>query len=444
MEVHLALDEQLLTQISCAMCKNVMVEPVIFLGCGHEFCANCFEESGQTRCPTCRSSQMIAPSIRTRTVLSTILVHCVLCGDRVRNSETSDHFRRCPKALQCNHCEEKVSNSEALRTHLQSCQGKLLSCFGCAKQIRSRRMDVHVSTCFGFTRCCDGFWLNGDNLIAHRAQTSTCPFHTMKCPFGCGESVQNRDLKSHVAATAPGSCSQAKLCPDCCEPVSTKMANEHVALCPRGRTYCSFCGGFTRRDSVAKHDRFYHTRESVVCSSRAVFHFFSDNRQRVMFEMSNFFKMKLSGSDAIMMAWFGSHFGQVVIQPEQFSQPTKWTVDVACSKLVVWLRPGDSNEETWIRLAPSVDSANYLEGICQIGSDFVEHSVLLAQLRREQTNILFSSSNMFVQGSPLKSPQAASSSSPRNWNIQRCSLTEIHSNDQKPFLRKILRFRAVS
>lgn len=203
--------------IQCVVCYELVFENLECYNCSSLFCASCItelddyydnlndqhDEVYQPRCPHCRVVSHFYENHFVRKVLGQV-------------------------QLECDHCHEKVKKHN-YGTHLDNCQGKLVTCLLCGKRERKKMHKCTYMTC----KDCHQLIKKTDK----RRHGRTCPCRIVICEF-CTNTVTLKDKRVHQTID----CEMYPLVCDFCQgQCLRKHLHEHLQECSAAQVNCSIC-----------------------------------------------------------------------------------------------------------------------------------------------------------------------------------------------------------
>lgn len=136
-------EEEIDKKYLCELCQRPLIEPMMVISTGNQFCRTCAEHNGR--------KSVSLPDSSISQIVDQLLVRCVLCDEKniERNAFSRHMMDQCPKAIvECpgsmNHCPW-ISLREELPEHLSQCslhnspkdfQGKFFSSLNISFQER--------------------------------------------------------------------------------------------------------------------------------------------------------------------------------------------------------------------------------------------------------------------------------------------------------------------
>ena len=200
------VDQDVKESLTCAICHDILYQPVNLSTCPHTFCLDClrtFTQRSQPRCPQC----VTAFSANIRSLLSTDDCINGFCNEQLRKVKV-----RCPD------CREWTStlgvNRVNVIAHQEQCTHVVLRCsVGCGESMPRSRLAAHErGECpqrqVRCERCHESLPLQ--DIGKHHINERECKFSHL-CAQGCGELVPDVCLQFHGADCSHRSVS----CPTC-------------------------------------------------------------------------------------------------------------------------------------------------------------------------------------------------------------------------------------
>ena len=83
-------------QITCPLCNNIFIDPVMCMGCQKNYCKKCFDNpiNKNKKC-SCDCNPKYQESKAKNELLSPIIFTCVGCGKEIRYDEAQKHHDSC-------------------------------------------------------------------------------------------------------------------------------------------------------------------------------------------------------------------------------------------------------------------------------------------------------------------------------------------------------------
>lgn len=113
-----SFNEGLKKSLSCPICNNLFIDPVIASCCGTTFCINCIGNG--TKCPMHKKFTHYTPNRILQDMVDQLPYVCV-CGESLARALTSEHMKRCKKIIMsCKKCAFKGNLDERVQHFLDS------------------------------------------------------------------------------------------------------------------------------------------------------------------------------------------------------------------------------------------------------------------------------------------------------------------------------------
>lgn len=145
-------NKEILNELKCPICYNLVWEAVECKGCGILFCKYCIEKSKNStndNCPFCRKSPFEpSPSEFKDVVLGTIRIKCSNknCHEKPDYFHYLEHLNKCKFGLyKCNNVGCNFEGTlDKIKDHPNQCEYRLIQCENCEKEIKYIEYDNHI------------------------------------------------------------------------------------------------------------------------------------------------------------------------------------------------------------------------------------------------------------------------------------------------------------
>ena len=95
-------DNYMIKNLTCPVCKNLFISPVIASCCSNTFCITCVGNSGT--CPICKRVSGFSPNRIVNDLVDTLPYKCV-CGQTLVRKDRKDHDEVCEAIMKpCKKC----------------------------------------------------------------------------------------------------------------------------------------------------------------------------------------------------------------------------------------------------------------------------------------------------------------------------------------------------
>ena len=141
--------------LHCAICLNVLKQPMQCVNNEHSFCRPCILRHLQEtqRCPTCiepLTPQTLRPSRVVADLISELKISCDNfargCGDSVKLENLEAHVARCGfSQVQCSNegCELIVNRKDQPEHEMNECNFRLARCQVCGENVNYSKRKLH-------------------------------------------------------------------------------------------------------------------------------------------------------------------------------------------------------------------------------------------------------------------------------------------------------------
>ena len=185
-------------QIECSICLCVLCDPMLIdCSCGACFCGPCIEPTLEAKkpCPLCNSAfSTTMADRRLQRTLNSLEVYCSFkeagCEWKGEMGAVSEHLNLTP------------SDDDTCRE--SGCPFCELECCHCKKKLQRRSLCDHEKNCLKRPYkcpCCDDYKSTFKDVTTEHI--SACPCQLVPCTSECGETLQRKDLASHLETTCP-------------------------------------------------------------------------------------------------------------------------------------------------------------------------------------------------------------------------------------------------
>jgi len=193
--------QNMLSQLECLICKEVMYNAMESECCGVGCCESCTNISklNSTKCPQCRKIVIWKSNKLVRKMISELSFICPDCSQTTTRSEWENHKKKCTdNKLTCKYPNCTVTGTQKeIEKHDQICGLRFSTCKNCKEDIRLSEMEQHVKfNCLSRFIICElcETPLEARQLKDHRE--SECSFRVLSCTI-CEEFYTAFDLESH-------------------------------------------------------------------------------------------------------------------------------------------------------------------------------------------------------------------------------------------------------
>ena len=85
--------------IKCPICHNILINPIMCLGCQKAYCKKCIDEwsKNDDRCPTRCKNPTYQKNVEKNNMLSRLKFKCEICGEKVDYDSVEKHMEICDK-----------------------------------------------------------------------------------------------------------------------------------------------------------------------------------------------------------------------------------------------------------------------------------------------------------------------------------------------------------
>ena len=147
-------DESLLSELKCAICPNLIWNPVECNECGNLFCEYCIKESIRNSgnyCPLCKTSPFNSRQAKgLKRFFNKIRIKCINnnCKEKPEYSDYVRHLENCKYRLyHCNNEGCKYQDTlENIKYHSNECKYRIIKCKYCEKNIKDYMSERHEKT----------------------------------------------------------------------------------------------------------------------------------------------------------------------------------------------------------------------------------------------------------------------------------------------------------
>ena len=215
--------DSLTCSLECAICLNLLHQPVNLATCSHTFCLRCLQanvkDNSSPKCPQCNTlfTNTIVSVLSTADCingfcnfqLSKLKVSCPHCREwtgmlGVDRANITAHYSECSQLpVSCSlGCGELIPRRDLAAHRADQCSQRLVECKLCDMQLvfellASRLIgDKECTNCHLCAQSCGQSVLDSsaDDHVANR-----CPHRLVECPI-CNERVEQRHLEHHMQA----------------------------------------------------------------------------------------------------------------------------------------------------------------------------------------------------------------------------------------------------
>ena len=97
--VHDAIFEAFKEEVKCPICQNILINPMMCMGCQNVFCKKCTDEWAKKddKCPSRCKNQNYQKSIEKKNILSKLKFKCFKCEENVAYDNIRTHMETCDK-----------------------------------------------------------------------------------------------------------------------------------------------------------------------------------------------------------------------------------------------------------------------------------------------------------------------------------------------------------
>ena len=83
--------------VTCLICKNILINPVMCMNCQNVYCKNCTEKWSKEnqKCPNGCDNQNYQKCITKNEILSKLKFKCAKCGDEILYDDAKKHHDSC-------------------------------------------------------------------------------------------------------------------------------------------------------------------------------------------------------------------------------------------------------------------------------------------------------------------------------------------------------------
>lgn len=144
-------DENLLADLKCPICLNLIWNIVEINECGHTFCEFCIDESIRLDgnfCPVCRKSPITRrPNKTLIKFLNKIQIKCMnkQCSATPDYTDYLSHLEKCPFKLY--HCTNEGCNYTDILSHIKNhvnyCRYRIIKCIYCKQNVKQYMLEEH-------------------------------------------------------------------------------------------------------------------------------------------------------------------------------------------------------------------------------------------------------------------------------------------------------------
>lgn len=179
-------------QSECPVCLLVLCEPHQASCCGYGFCKRCIEKIKLLNkpCPCCKAEEF--DSFADKRLKRSLSGYKVLCTNENEGCEWSGELGTLENHLNLEPMREK---------QLEGCQFAKVACLYCSEHylrcnIKTHQQEQCHKRPFGCQYCKNFDSTYEDITINHWPE---CGYYPMRCPLGCGESIERRNYQNHVS-----------------------------------------------------------------------------------------------------------------------------------------------------------------------------------------------------------------------------------------------------
>ena len=175
---------------TCAICMQLLENPVIACDEGHTFCYGCLDDAlkRDDRCPTCRAEEIVFVKCRAlENSIAEMKMRCEHSAPAAAPAEEPAPKRRCAKVRRC-------STAPASCAMMAPANG-----LGCEWRGRVSEYRAHLDVCVFKPRACTYCGV----LVAKRDEVSHAAVCVVTCPFyGCYHTCPRSQMAAHQVDAA--------------------------------------------------------------------------------------------------------------------------------------------------------------------------------------------------------------------------------------------------
>lgn len=149
------IDDSLFSDLQCAICFNLLWNPMECSECGNSFCEYCIKKNiligANNSCPLCKSRQFNPRKAKgLNKFLNKVRIRCNNnpCKEKPEYFDYVNHLEKCP--FRRYHCTNEGCKYEDtldnIKYHSSECQYRIIKCKFCNKEIRQYTFEVHEKT----------------------------------------------------------------------------------------------------------------------------------------------------------------------------------------------------------------------------------------------------------------------------------------------------------
>lgn len=102
MENYESTENSMIKSLTCPICKNLFISPLIASCCSNTFCVMCIGNS--SKCPVCKKFSGFSPNRIVNELVESLPFNCV-CGKRILRRDRGAHETECEAVMRtCKKC----------------------------------------------------------------------------------------------------------------------------------------------------------------------------------------------------------------------------------------------------------------------------------------------------------------------------------------------------
>jgi len=197
------------SHLKCAICLDVLNEPLQTSCCGESFCSSCIDKQKSEECPHCHEKLEMFTDKKSVRLINQLEIYCPYHIDNKCNWKGSpisvvDHLERCDvKPVFCSLGCGNQFERRNLKHHSVCCDRQNITCPHCKKEVMLKDKVHHLINCpkmpIGCVNKC-GKTFPRDCLKEH---PKVCANELVPCQyfdFGCIKKIQRKNLKQHLSS----------------------------------------------------------------------------------------------------------------------------------------------------------------------------------------------------------------------------------------------------
>jgi hypothetical protein len=231
----LLVSKEFLDEVTCAICLQILYNPVACKQCNNPFCKNCITDwtARSNTCPNRCNYQEAQINPFAKKLLDKLKLKC------------TNHIEG---------CSEQIHYEDYIKHISEKCQFTLFKCSACGMSGRKNLIGMHINMCEHFK--------------------DPCPY--------CKTDVLRKLLQSHIATCTE----RTTECEHCEMVVKYNQMEAHLSQCGAVKVSCGYCGASYRRSKEDEHIR-------TVCRDNMRAKGNGHSNQKSILEENNDLKSKL-------------------------------------------------------------------------------------------------------------------------------------------------------